>query len=179
MEGNIMKRNILLVSMALFISGCTSVQTGTPVVQDSREAAEKLLDVLRTGENFDNAIQQAVGMQAGMLDKMNLSEEQLAAARKSFERSMKIMTGKFSWENMKPMFVEIYAEVFTTEELNDIIAFYESPQGQKFVAKQPELMQVTMQKMRGVMAEMMPEIQKETLKLVEQLKAENKAAVVE
>ena len=92
---------------------------------------------------------------------------------------MKVTMEKFSWANMKELFVDIYAEVFTKEELDDIIAFYESPQGQKFVAKQPELTRLTMQKMQAVMAELVPEIQKETLKLVEQLKAEREASMVE
>jgi hypothetical protein len=171
-ERKIMKIKILFALTALCISGCASVQPTAPGQQDSRVSAEKLLDVLNTGESFDNAIRQAVGMQTGMLDKMNLSEEQLAQAHKSMESSTKLVREKFSWEKMKPMFVDIYAEVFTAKELDDITAFYESPEGQKFVEKQPELMRVTMQKMQGLMAEIMPEIQKETAKMVEQLKTE-------
>ncbi len=171
-----MKLRILFVVMVVFVAGCTSIQTKE---QCPRASAEQLLEVLRMGENFDNAMQQATGMQKNMLSQMDLSEEEMAAAQKAAQSSMKVTMEKFSWANMKEMFVDIYAEVFTVEELNDIIAFYESPQGQKFVEKQPELTRVTMQKMQAVMAEVMPEIQKETAKMVEQLKAEREVSTVE
>ncbi len=174
-----MKIKILLTLLMLFVAGCASVQNSQPVVQDSRASAEQLLEVLKMGENFDNAMQQATGMQKNMLSQMNLSEEEMAAAQKAAQSSIKVTMEKFSWANMKEMFVDIYAEVFTVEELNDIIAFYKSPQGQKFVEKQPELTRVTMQKMRTVMADVMPEIQKETAKLVEQLKAEREVSTIE
>lgn len=151
-----MKLNIFLIS--LLMAGTSFAQTITP---ESRAAAEKLLAVLKMDENFDNSIKQAVQMQSGMLDKMGLSEEEKAAATKNMKESMSGMLEKFSWANTKGMFVDIYAEVFTGQELQGIIEFYESPAGQKFVEKQPQLMQVTMQKMQALMAEMMPEIQKE------------------
>ena len=174
-----MKIKILLALLMLFVAGCASVQSDTPVVQESRASAERLMAVLKTGENFENAMKQVAGIQKSMLSQMDLSEEEIAIAQKASQPAMKVTMEKFSWANMKEMFVDIYAEVFTAEELNDIIAFYESPQGQKFVEKQPELTRVTMQKMQTVMAEVMPEIQKETIKLVEQLKAEREATPVE
>ncbi len=174
-----MKIKILLTLLMLFVAGCASVRNSQPDVQDSRASAEQLLEVLKMGDNFDNAMQQVSGMQKSILSQMDLSEEEMVVAEKAAQSSMKVTMEKFSWANMKEMFVDIYAEVFTAEELDDIIAFYESPQGQKYVEKQPELTRVTMQKMQAVMAEIMPEIQKETAKLVEQLKAEREAATVE
>ncbi len=56
--------------------------------------------------------------------------------------------------------------------MNDIIAFYESPQGQKFVAKQPELTRVTLQKMQTVMAQMIPEMKAEAEKMVAEMQEE-------
>jgi hypothetical protein len=113
-------------------------------------------------ENFDKSISQAVKMQLGMIDqRTDISTDKKEVVRKSIETSINSTLEKFSWEKMKPMFIDIYAEVFTAKELNDVITFYESPAGQKFVVKQPELMRVTMQKMQALMAEIMPELQKE------------------
>jgi len=152
-----MKIKILMVMM-MWVAGSVFSQTGTP---ESRAAAERLLQVLKMDENFDNSISQAVKMQMGMVDQMDIPAEDKERARKISENSTENILKKFSWKKMKGMFIDIYAEVFTTEELNGVIAFYESPAGQKFVVKQPELMQVTMQKMQGLMAEIMPELQKE------------------
>ncbi len=38
--------------------------------------------------------------------------------------------------------VEVYSENFTDKEINELTAFYETPTGQKFLAKSPELMQI-------------------------------------
>lgn len=158
------------LKIALVIMMVTGVAFAQPATSESRAAAARLLDVLQMAENFDNSIQQAVQMQSGMLDQMNLSEEEKAAAKNSMEKSMKTLVDKFCWVNMKDLFVDIYAEVFTADELQGIIEFYESPAGQKFVEKQPQLTQVTMQKMQAVMVEMMPEIQKQAMAAVEEAK---------
>ena len=38
--------------------------------------------------------------------------------------------------------VEIHSNSFTDKEINELIAFDETPTGQKFIAKSPELMQI-------------------------------------
>lgn len=162
-----MKNMLTTLSLALLVAGSAFAQAE---ISESRTAAARLLDVLQMAENFDNSIKQAIQMQNGMLDQMDLSEEEKVETKKCMEKSMQIVMDKFSWANMKEMFVDIYAEVFSAEELQGIINFYESPAGQKFVVKQPQLTQVTMQKMQGIMVEMMPEIQKETLAAVEKAK---------
>ena len=153
-----------LFFVVMMAAGVSFAQSATP---ESRAASAKLLEVLRMAENFDSYIQQAIQMQRGVLDQMDMSTEEKEQAKKGMEKSMQPVLKKFSWENMKGTFADIYAEVFTAEELNGIIEFYESPAGQKFVEKQPQLTQVTMQKMQGVMAQMMPEIQKEVEKTME------------
>lgn len=164
-----MKRIVFVLSLVLFTAGAVCAQTATP---ESRTAAARLLDVLEMDANFDAAMQQAVQMQSGMIDQMDIPEEEKAEAVKAMQNAMNVTLEKFSWENMKGMFADIYAEVFTAEELQGIIEFYESPEGQKFVRKQPQLMQVTMQKMQALMAQIMPEIQKEVEKAMEQVDAE-------
>jgi hypothetical protein len=172
-----MKHIISILSLVLLVAGCKTVETSMPAAEaeapamNSQAAAAKLLSVLKMDENFDAAMQQAIQMQSGMFDQMDMTEEEKAETQKSMQGAMKVSLEKFSWENMKGMFVDIYAEVFSAEELQGIIAFYESEAGQKFVEKQPQLMQVTMQKMQGVMAQMMPEIQKEMEKAMEEVQA--------
>jgi hypothetical protein len=46
-----------------------------------------------------------------------------------------------SWKVVGPQMVALYAREFTETELRDLIAFYQTPTGQKFAGKQSELMQ--------------------------------------
>jgi hypothetical protein len=165
-----MKMKVMLL-VGLFALG-SAFAGSTP---ETQAAASKLMALLEMEKNFDSSMQQAVKMQEGMIDQMDLSESEKTEARQAMAGSMKVTLEKFSWAKMEGMFVEIYAEVFTVEELEGIITFYASPAGQKFIAKQPELMAKTMEKMQTVMAELMPAIQAEAMKVHEEIKAKKMA----
>jgi len=45
-------------------------------------------------------------------------------------------------EAMKNGLIEIYTEAFNEKEINELIVFYQSPVGQKFLKKSPELMKL-------------------------------------
>ena len=62
--------------------------------------------------------------------------------------------------------------MFTEDELQDLIDFYKSPLGQKMLKKQPELMKATMQKMQVEMSKVMPKIQADIKKAIEEVKNE-------
>lgn len=177
-----MKRTLLMIGIACWMTGCATTKRSAPQADepmDSRAAAERLLDVLQMEENFNHSIGQAVTIGDKMFEKMDCTEEQKEAAIESYKASMNVMMKDFSWANMKDMFLDIYAEVFTAEELNDITAFYESPEGQKFVAKQPELTRLTMQKMQALVAKMMPRIEKEAAAAVENIKPDPEQATAD
>jgi hypothetical protein len=59
--------------------------------------------------------------------------------------------------------------VYTEEELQALIKFYESPVGQKMIAKTPLLMQQTMAISQKHTANLMPKIQKMVKELVDEL----------
>jgi hypothetical protein len=64
------------------------------------------------------------------------------------------------------MFAEVYAEVFTAEEIDGLIKFYKSPLGQKLLAKEPQLTKATMAKMQVEMAKIMPKLQANMAKAI-------------
>jgi hypothetical protein len=45
-----------------------------------------------------------------------------------------------SWDKMEPVYVEIYQNTFTQNEINALIAFYKTPLGKSIVVKLPEAM---------------------------------------
>jgi len=60
-----------------------------------------------------------------------------------------------------------YAQTFTADQLDGIIAFYETPIGKKFVEKQPQIMSATMLKMNKIMLRVMPDILRKARQPVE------------
>ncbi|HMK37377.1 MAG TPA: DUF2059 domain-containing protein [Desulfomonilaceae bacterium] len=51
----------------------------------------------------------------------------------------------FTWENLKQDYVNLYAGMFSAEELQALIDFFKSPVGLKYVEKSPELAQKSME----------------------------------
>jgi hypothetical protein len=79
----------------------------------------------------------------------SMTDEQSRALSETVLETTREMTGK-----MKAPMVDAMAEVFTEQELRDLVAFYEGPSGQALIAKTPELTQRMMGQMPGMMAEM-------------------------
>jgi hypothetical protein len=65
-----------------------------------------------------------------------------------------------TWEKLKPSFVKLYADAFTDEELDGLLAFHESPAGQAMITKLPGLMIKANQAVQQATADVMPEIRK-------------------
>lgn len=155
-----MKKIIFILTAMFLIAG----HGFAGVAKNTRATADKLLALFNMEESYEQSMEQAMKMSLGMIDSQDLPAQAKREAKEAAETGMKIAMKKFTWNKMKGMFVDIYAEVFTVEELEGMIAFYESPIGRKFLKKQPQLAAATMKKMQIVMQEMMPEIQEEVKK---------------
>ena len=93
------------------------------------------------------------GMQ--MLNAQIQSNPALAAYRSELEAFYKKC---LNYQAMKEDVAKIYLEVFTPDELRQLIAFYKSPTGKMFLKKTPELtVKVTMMT-QDIIAKTMPEL---------------------
>lgn len=77
----------------------------------------------------------------------------------SFALKMReIMHDELNWASLKPMFMRIYGESFTQEELVGVLDFYKTPAGQALINKMPLVMQKTMAEMQQRMGPMMQKV---------------------
>ncbi len=83
-----------------------------------------------------------------------------------------VMKEELTWAKYEPMFVQIYSDSFTQEEIDSIIAFYRTPGGQALVKKMPVVMQRTMQMVQQQMGPLMQKFQT----IAQECQAELKAA---
>lgn len=72
------------------------------------------------------------------------SVEKRQKLQETIDRAAKMMREELGYAKMKPHFTRVYSETFTQEEIDGLIAFYESPAGRAFTAKMPQVMQKTM-----------------------------------
>lgn len=66
-------------------------------------------------------------------------------------------------ELMSEVYYPLYDKYFTVEDLQDIIAFYQTPTGQRLIQSQPQLMREATERSTALMTPRLIEIMQETL----------------
>ena len=130
---------------------------------------QKLLDGMRA--QFDglmnNSIQQA-------LNGKTPTDKQQQAINKMRKRMVAVMQGELEWSKMEPMYIRLYKESFTEEEVAGMLSFYKSPAGQAVIYKMPVLMQKTMLEVQKMVSGMTPKMQKIEEEFVAEMKSASK-----
>ena len=129
-------------------------------VQDA--SIEKLLTLTDAKKLHESVMSDSDEIVDSTLKPMLLREkptpEQKAFIDSFLTKYKKIMKDELSWEKMMPSYIRIYRETFTEKELNELIAFYESPTGKMFVKKTPVILEKTssvmQQKMVSILSKM-------------------------
>lgn len=165
--------------LTLFLLG-SHAAAQAPLVKAPDPAKAALIEELIVALKVEQQQQQMMQtVQSSMLTQMNSlltpgDEEKKREAQADFQefqrRMFALMAAHMSWQTMKPVYVEMYDETFTIDELQPLVAFFKSPAGQAFVDKTPVLMANTMKRMQRVTADMMPDIQKLSAEFAQQMK---------
>lgn len=159
---------VCCAAVSFFAPGATQAAPEETLNPETVAAVEKFMATMKVKESMGPALEGVKKMQMAMLNQQGLSEEQKIATGKIMEASMGEVEKLMSWENIGSMLVRVYAQVFTTEEVNDLNKLFETPAGQVYVNKQTELQLATMQEMQKIMTDIMPKIQAKTKEAVKQ-----------
>ena len=98
----------------------------------------------------------------------NLSAEEREVMNRYMERSLALLQEELNWTTLSPHFAQIYANVYTEEEIDVLIDFYSSDVGQKVLEKTPEVAAQTL----SVVGMMMERIEPKLMALSEELAEE-------
>jgi len=164
-------KKVLIV--ALLFSGIVTSCSFADEASHKRTALE-LLEVANTKKMLDQMMTSITGMMEQQFKAMNLPPEGEEAAIAVQKEIMDWFSEFFVWEQIRDLYADIYVEVFTEDELNELIQFYQSPLGQKVLKKMPELMQKSMEKSQALLQDKMPEFQKRLQKTITELKEKYK-----
>lgn len=147
-------RTALLLGAALFVAAPAIAQTDSHT-----EAALELLDVLDMEEqitgNLDDMLSQMMGM-GGPQPPEGLVEVML----EFFEEI-------YVWEDLRPQFAAIYRDLYTEEEIRQLIEFYRTDLGQRLVETMPEAAVRGMTITQKLMVDNMPEFQRRMMEFLQ------------
>lgn len=118
----------------------------------SLESVDRLLQVMKVQSQLEavyaqvlptvqNAMRQSLGPKVDAAEAEHLFNVVLP-------RVNAVLRDELGWARLKPGFAQIYAETFTQQEVDGLIAFYEGPIGKALVAKTPQLTQRSFQMMQ-------------------------------
>jgi hypothetical protein len=106
-----------------------------------------------------NSIQRQVVAVAQMSpDVEKMTPEQKKLTQQFVNQSMKIVSDSVGWTSLEPEYVKLYADTYSEEEIDGILAFYKSPVGQKMLEMTPKLSAGGMDIVQGRMGEFQPKI---------------------
>ena len=134
-----------------------------------RAAVEELLHVSKVDQMLEPTIQQLDSMLEQQFAKLAESKDDKRILKKYRKRLVRLVRSKMKWEMMKADIVDIYVNVYTEDEVKEVTKFYQSPIGQKLIAKMPQVMQEAMTVSQKNLQRLMPEIQKISREMAEEL----------
>ena len=151
-----------LVVFTLLLAAVTA-----PAAPPTDQSIEQMMDVMRVKEMVDQMLTQVdtsmrAGMEQGMqrsLDGKAVTDAQKAKVADFQKRIAAMMKDELSYAKMKDIYLQVYRETFTQEEVNSIITFYSSPAGKAMVEKIPLSMQKASTLMQARMGPMMQKFQ--------------------
>ena len=152
-----------LVAALLLVFSAASAFAAPPSDAD----IERLLRASRAETMLNAILPQMEAMQRQQFEQLTagkeLSAEQKAEAERIQARTNEVMRKALAWEQMRPLYVDVYKQTFTSEDVKAIAKFYESKPGRALLDKTPALMQNLMvaiqQKMIPVLEELRTELE--------------------
>ena len=142
---------------ASLIIGVTLLWCASPVRADEASKSAKAEELLQLTQG-DQMMKMMEPMMKGMLAQMDkdMPAEQRAKAGEMQGKMMALVAVSLS--KAKPALAKVYADTYTEEEIDGILAFYKSPAGKALLQKMPEVMQRLMPVMMQMMGDLQPEI---------------------
>lgn len=142
---------------------CCFVSTATFAAPASDEKVRELFDAMQLrnmlddvrhqySRNFSELIQLS-------LNGMEPTPRQSLVIDKMKGRMAAVMQAEMTWARMEPIYLSIYRDSFSDEEIAGMLAFYRSPAGKAVVARMPAVTQKMMAEMQTLTIGVQPKLQ--------------------
>ncbi len=151
------RKLFIIAALSLAASLCQAAPPSEASIETLLEVAKAkaLVDTMpaRMEQIMQTTVQQVVAKKPHSPEEQRQIEK--AMIEKAMSKFMAIVREELSWEMLKPIFIQAYAESFTQEEVDSLIAFYRTPAGAALVEKTPLVMQKTQSLMAARIGPMM------------------------
>jgi uncharacterized protein len=144
----------------------------------SEASVKKLLDVVQARQLIDTMKAQINGYFTQAMQQMMQGQQITPEIQKQIDQgrgeAMSMMNEFLDWNKLEPVYVRIYQKSFTQQEIDNLIAMYQTPAGQIMLKKMPVVMQNTMAEMQQMMQPLMQRIQQKQQEVAAKIQSKKK-----
>lgn len=151
-----MKRLILAFALAC----STAFAADTPASDASIKELLQLADAPKMVDTMMEQIDQVMnGVIAQATAGQTVEAKEQAVIDKYQADMIALIREELTWEKLEPLYMRIYREALTQEEVDGMIAFYKTPAGQALIKKMPLIIEKSMAEMPAMLQSMMQKLQ--------------------
>jgi len=160
-----MSHRILLFALLLFACVAPAPALAVDGAPPDDARLDRLLEVTRARAMLEGMLPQVEASQRQMVAQMtagqDLDADQQARLEAVVSRSSAAVRQALSWQNLEQVYRDVYRRSFSAGDVDAIIAFYETPAGQRLLDRMPTLMQHTMDAMQQLVVPMLEQLQQD------------------
>lgn len=122
------------LSILLFLTLiCSALAEDSP----SQKSAEAILEITNAAGAMKTGFLATI---EPMIDNMKQKGMPDAAVAEMKAAMTEWFDAEIKWSEIKPKMIDLYVQEFSAQELKELLAFYQTPVGQKAIAKLPVIM---------------------------------------
>ena len=161
----------ILTAALIFLCASAPALAATP----STESLDALFEVTRAPAlvgSMSASVEQNIRLTAEQaLEGKTLNDAQRRAMDNMTKKLAEVVRQELTWDKLRPLYINIYQESLTQEDIDGLVAFYRSPAGDAMVKKMPLVGQKTMSAVQTMIGPMMKKLQSAQAEAMAEFKA--------
>jgi hypothetical protein len=125
----------------------------------------------RLEQNKVAAAQQYHQVAMNVTGTIGLSPAQDRIASAYYDKINELLAQAYDWKKLEPAYEDVYNKIYTEEEIDGVVAFYQSPVGKAYSAKNPAATAATIEVSNRLMSDVTPKLKKLAEELITNLSA--------
>ncbi len=171
-----MKRLLFVFGVVLVLGWTCVAQTNADDSPATKDDVEKYLEVVHSHDMMKKTVlAMTQGMHQMLHEQYSQHKDELPADYESkMNARMDEMFENMPWDEMMQAMVPVYQKHFTKGDIDNLVAFYSSPTGEKLLREMPSIMSDAMQSMMPPLNKYLETVQQRLQKETDDMIAQSK-----
>lgn len=172
----IMKRSLLVVSVVLALNWCCVAQTSADDSPATKADVERYFQVVKSHDMMKKLVSAMTQSMHQLAHGQYLKHKDELPADYEPKMTSKLdeMFDNMPWDEIMEAMVPAYQKHFTKGDMDNLVAFYSTPTGEKLLREMPAIMAESMQDMMPIMTRYTETVKQTLLKETDTMIAQSK-----